>query len=84
MNVKKNDQKKKKKIAPFICTIGIILYMLGIVILFLYLNAIEPAPLGIFLFIGIIPIAVMIGILLALKERRKEIEGGEEDAARKY
>ena len=36
------------------------------------------------LIIMAIPAAVIVGVLVALKERMKQIEGGEEDEARKY
>ena len=45
---------------------------------------VDPIPLPILLFIMAIPAAVIVGVLVALKERMKQIEGGEEDAARKY
>ena len=43
-----------------------------------------PIPFPMLLIIMAIPAAVIIGVLLALKERMKQIEGGEEDEARKY
>ena len=44
----------------------------------------DPIPIPLLLIIMAIPAAVIVGVLLALKERMKQIEGGEEDAARKY
>ena len=48
---------------------------------------VEPAeapPLGLMLFLLAIPGVVIIGVLLALWQRIKQIRGGEEDAASKY
>ena len=44
----------------------------------------DPIPLwiwGVFVFI---PVAVIMAVIVALVQRIKELEGGEEDAARKY
>ena len=37
-----------------------------------------------FALIVAIPVVVIVGVLLALKDRIRQIEGGEEDAASKY
>lgn len=44
----------------------------------------EAPPLGLMLFLLAIPGVVIIGVLLALWQRIKQIRGGEEDAASKY
>lgn len=82
-----NDINHKKK-APIICAVVMI------VLLAIFLEATiypllgdahgEIVALGILLVYGLLIIAVIIGILLALRQRLKEIEGGEEDDAKKY
>lgn len=44
----------------------------------------EPIPLPLYLYFVLQMIAVIIGIILALRERLREIEKGEEDFAAKY
>lgn len=82
-----NDINHKKK-APIICAVVMI------VLLAIFLGAIiypllgdahgEIVALGILLVYGLLIFAVIIGILFALRQRLKEIEGGEEDDAKKY
>ena len=42
------------------------------------------SPLGLLVFLIAIPVALIIGLWIALAGRMKEIEGGEEDEASKY
>ena len=44
----------------------------------------DPIPLPFLCLIIAFPVAVIGGVILALKQRIKEIDGGEEDAASKY
>ena len=48
------------------------------------MNNQEPLPLAILLIVMAIPFMLIVGILIALIKRMKEIEGGEEDEASKY
>lgn len=83
MNIEKKDTKKRKKgtvIAAVIMTLLMFL-MMGLV---LWGNTQDPLPIGILLIILAIPGVVVVGVVLALKQRLKEIEGGEEDEASKY
>ena len=81
MNVEHVDKKRK---APIIAAMVMIIMMIGVIGLLVWAAKVDPIPLPFLLFILAIPVAVIGGVLLALKERMKEIEGGEEDAARKY
>lgn len=81
LKVEDIDQKRK---APIISTIVMIVIMLALMGLFLWAAKVDPIPLPLLLFLMAIPVAVIVGVLMALKERMKQIEGGEEDAARKY
>lgn len=83
MNIEKKDTKKRKKgtvIAAVIMTLLMFLLM-GLV---LWGNTQDPLPIGVLLIILAIPGVVVVGVVLALKQRLKEIEGGEEDEASKY
>ena len=44
----------------------------------------EAPPLGLMIFLVAVPGVIIIGVLLALWQRIKQIQGGEEDAASKY
>ena len=78
----------KKKKAAITCA-AVILGLLGIFIAMLLLTVFD-AENGILIAIGILLIyvfailAVVVGIILALRQRLKEIESGEEEAAKKY
>ena len=44
----------------------------------------EAVAMGFLLVYGLAVVAVIVGVLAALRQRLKEIRGGEEDAAKKY
>lgn len=44
----------------------------------------EPFATGVILFAAFIYFAVAVGVVIALYQRWKEIQGGEEDEAKKY
>jgi len=83
MNVSKTDVAEKKRSAVIAASVMLVIVLMWD-ILVVYFNTIEPLPLFINL-LWIIPAnAVIIGILIALFERIKEIDKGEENEARKY
>ncbi|MGN1266453.1 MAG: MerR family transcriptional regulator [Dorea sp.] len=81
MNVKHVDRKRK---APIIAAIVMIVFMVAVIGLLIWAERTDPIPIPFLVVILSIPIMVIVGVLLALKERMKQIEGGEEDAASKY
>ncbi len=81
MNVKSTDKRKKSSIKSAI-VMSIIMVALIALLIWGYIT--EPLPIVFFAMIIAMPVAVIIGVWLALKERLKEISGGEEDAASKY
>ena len=81
------DKRNRKKIAPWIVALVFIAFF-GIyigVLIFAQLQARE-APFAVVLMgVYIVVLAAMIiGIILALRQRLKEIDGGEEDEALQY
>ena len=44
----------------------------------------EPFATGVILFTALIYLAVAVGVIVALFQRWREIQGGEEDEAKKY
>lgn len=81
MNVEHVD---KKRTAPIVAAVVMVLLMIAVIGLLVWAAMVEPIPGPILLFIVAFPIVVIVGVLLALKERMRQIEGGEEDAASKY
>lgn len=86
MDVKKQDH-RKDYLAPAAAASVIILFM-GIVLFVMITEALrERLTVGVFLIlaaVGTFLIAIVIGVLLALMQRIRQIKGGEEDAAAKY
>ncbi len=82
MSVK--HDRKKKKAAPLIVAAVMVLLMGWLIALVLWANAVEPAPWWILVLVLAILTGVIVGVLLALLERLKEINGGEEDEAIQY
>lgn len=83
LNVAVQDTKKKKA-GPWIAAMVMMILMGLVIALFIWSETEDPLPTGIFVVILCIPIVVMIGVLLALRQRLAEIERGEEDEASKY
>lgn len=83
--VNKHIQDQRSKSAAAILAAGVFaLIMLGFVALIVWAWFYDPIPVGIVLFIIAILLVPVVGVALALRQRLKEIEGGEEDAARNY
>lgn len=80
--------KKRKKIAPIVCTLVVIAvlgaYLATVLFPLMELLEGESIGVGIFLLYALIIGAVFVGVLLALRQRLKEIEGGEEEEASQY
>lgn len=86
MNIRKNDLSPATagRWPPALVFVAL---MGGLIALMVWGLTVEPAeapPLGLMLFLLAIPGVVIIGVLLALWQRIKQIRGGEEDAASKY
>ena len=78
-----------KKIAPIIVTIIVVLCIAPVICLIAYLAGIAVfegfgAVLPFLLLYALIGGAVLVGIILAMRQRLREINGGEEDEASKY
>ncbi|MEE1065591.1 MAG: hypothetical protein UH249_05610 [Acutalibacteraceae bacterium] len=75
----------KKKIAPVIITILVILFSLAYITLFVFLTIKDIILLPVSLVFIAVYLVVCIGIVVALRERIKEINQGDEDyATRNY
>lgn len=83
LNVNRHDI-LQKKLAPIIFSGLIILMMLGIIAAGIWAYLKGNMPLLAAGFMTLIPAGMIMLVVTALLQRMKEIEGGEEDAARKY
>lgn len=81
VNVKNTD---KRKSATIKSAVVMSIIMIALIALLIWAYITEPLPIIFFLIILAFPIATIVGVWLALRERFKEIERGEEDEARKY
>ena len=84
MDINKMDVHKKKRNGAIIGAAVMVLLMLITIVIVFWANTQDPIPLGMLLLIAGIPAVIIVGTLVALAGRMKEIEGGEEYEARNY
>lgn len=78
------EKKTKKKIAPIISTVLVILFSLAYVVTFVLLAVEEIIIVPLAVVFIVVYLIVCVGVIAALRERIKEINGGLEDATFKY
>ena len=83
VDVKQSDVKKRRAASILSAAVFVVL-MAAIIALALWGNSIEPMPTLLLIFIIVFPLAVIVGVLIALRQRLKELKGGELDEAGKY
>lgn len=83
MDIGKRDT-KKKKYGSVIASAVMIALMLALLAITIAAHIIDPMPAILFPFVIFWPSAIIVGVLLALRQRFKEIEGREEYEASKY
>ncbi|WP_297871883.1 hypothetical protein [uncultured Oscillibacter sp.] len=75
----------RKKIAPVVITVAVVLYMIPLVLMVLsVLGEANAAALPIMLLYAVLGGAVIVGVIRALLQRLDEIDGGEEEDASQY
>ncbi len=79
----------RKKIAPIVVTMLVLLYMVPLVVMVLGLMGLLDHGEGVAVMFPllcwlVVGGAVIVGILKALRQRLREIDGGEEDDASQY
>ena len=84
MNVNKTDVHRKKRTGAIAGAAVMTLLMLLTIIIIFWANTQDPIPPVLLMLLVGIPAVIVIGTLIALAGRMKEIEGGEEDEASKY
>lgn len=84
VNLSKVDIHMKKKMGAVIGGMVMMMLMAFIIGMILWGNSVDPIPMGLLLFLIGIPAVIIVGIIIVMRGRVKEIEGGEEDEAAKY
>lgn len=80
--MKTNNKHLKSKIAVIVIGIFVVLYAIfyGCMCIYMYKDLENPF----LLLYGLIPIALLVGIIMVVRMRFKEISKGELDEAKKY
>lgn len=84
VNLSKVDVHMKKKMGATVggtVMIALLAFLIGMI---LWGNSVDPIPIGFLIFFIVSLVGIMVGIIVALRSRLREIEGGEEDEAAKY
>ena len=76
MDIKKSDVQKRRT-GAIIAAVVVVVFVLGMIAMVVWANSVDPAPKGIIIFLVAIFGSVIIGVLIALIQRLKELEGGE-------
>lgn len=84
VDIHKGDKRRQKKNAIVAAMIVVLIAMPGIIIPIWAYTVIPGMPLWLMVIIMLLPTLLITGILLALRERLKEIKGGELNEASKY
>ena len=87
MNVRQVDQKKKKWQGSLLAGGAAMLFCVWLVAIMVWGLVEEPIGIGptiLMLFLVVAPVGVVVSVIFALIQRKKEIQEGEEDAASKY
>ena len=83
MNVKMSDVKKRRN-GAIIAAMVVVLFMIAMIAMIIWADGIDPAPKGVLIFMIAIFGSIIVGVLIALGQRLKEVKGGELDEASKY
>lgn len=74
----------RKKRGSIIAACVFILIMVFLIGFMIWGYTVDPIPNVLFAVFVLVPIVIILAIIIALVQRIREIEGGEEDVARKY
>lgn len=83
----RKDMRMKRKIGAILCALAVIIYAVWYIFFCIWMYedlATSGSSSYWVLLYGLIPIALLVGIIIALRMRIKEIEKGEIDEANKY
>ena len=85
----RNGTNRKKAVAPILCAGTVLLILMVVLALMAYpffAARMEERLVLMLVFglYGLLIVAMIVGVLMALRQRRQEIRGGEEEDAKKY
>ena len=85
----RNGTNKKKTVAPILCAGAVLLMLMVVLALMAYpffAARMEEQLVLMLLFglYGLLIVAMIVGVVMALRQRLQEIRGGEEEDAKKY
>ncbi|MGN0968908.1 MAG: MerR family transcriptional regulator [Oscillospiraceae bacterium] len=86
-NKQRGDVNVRRYAPPAVAAVVMIALMAGVIALMVWAFTIDPEampPVALMVALVAIPVVVILGIVLALAQRWREIHRGEEDEARKY
>ena len=83
MNVKSSDVRKRRN-GAIIAAAVVVLFMIAMIAMVVWADGVDPAPKGILIFCIVLFGSIIVGVLIALGQRLKEVKGGEIDEASKY
>ena len=86
-DIENRDVRQKRYIGAFIASAAMIIFMVGLIALMVWGFKAEPEeapPLPVLALIAALPVTVIIGVLMSLIQRIREIKKGEVDDARKF
>ena len=84
MTMEKKSKKTVAVIAALVMIALMTLYLVGIVIPLVRECLGEAVAMGILVIYAVVILTSIVGVTLALRQRLKEIESGEEDEAKRY
>jgi len=87
MNKQKQDTRKKRYVAPILSAVVMALLMAGCIWLYLWAFEVDPIgapPLPLLALLIAMPAAVILGVVIALVQRMKELKNDEVEDAKKY
>ena len=87
MDKQKKDMKRRRYVMPVVMAAVMAILMVALIWLFLWAFETDPAgapPLPLLALFVAIPAVVILGVAIALVQRIREIDKGEEDDAKKY
>lgn len=84
MNQQKKDKKPRMLWGAVVSAVVMVLLMAAMIALFVWAESVDPIPLPVLLIFEAIPAAVLIGVVVALVQRIKELKGDEMDDIGQY
>ncbi len=82
--MRKNSKGFGGAVVVTILTAGLMFLLTGAMLVEYFGGVTEPFCTGLILFAAFVYLAVAVGVILALHQRWREIQRGEEDEAKKY